>query len=57
MLKDNFLELVGNTPLQQLRGEKIFAFAILSGAKRLRQRSEIKNLNFAALRSGCQKAY
>ena len=27
----------------------ILAFAIPSGAKRLRQRSEIKNLNFAAL--------
>ena len=27
MLIDNILELVGNTPLQQLRGEKIFAKA------------------------------
>jgi len=35
----------------------IIAFAILSGAKRLSQRGEIKKLNFAAPHSGCQKPY
>jgi hypothetical protein len=36
---------------------RIISFAILSGAKCLRQRSEIMNLHLAALGSGYQKAY